>query len=516
MYPGFIAIGGDDPFVDPDSYATEVVNNARAHTYAAEAGLSWLHECEECDSASSVTPGAPFTSVVADPAPWYDPLNPDSEDFLGVVGIQVDGADSSTRQVNVTMSITGAGMMGRTYMAPRTLVVRALAIAKNECGLQYGLTWLRGRYNVTWNLCGGNVLTFFDCCPCVCEDDSGVPCWAENYGEFKNQPKCVTDTDGPDWPDVYTELRAGSPDTAVWPNWPTSYLQMETTPPGAMCWPQLYAGLENGPTGCPQPVSTIWWPDTYEEVIVGPPTDIVWCTWPQTYKRLRTGLPSWSCCLDACVAPYIRQYYNVRVSEGPIVLSRPSLYSCGAVAEIEFSIICGDPAAHSMENRAASVLIQHGSLITDSVSPPPAPSPYPTTIIVPDLPELPAASSWMRSEVILNRGEQVLSAIQPRFTVRARGETSGPVRLGLWAGDERLAGYTIPYVHERSAVFIDGTSAYAHVEGDTVTLPAFVRDWDGSWPRSVELPNGNYRLTVDQEPDHVVPLVVDVTTIGVG
>jgi len=309
MYPGYLAIGEDDPF-SPGAEVHEIVNNGRAAAYAERAGLTWLLDCNQCPEASVIVPGGPnFISPTHDPAPWYDVDDPDSYGFFGVVGLEVAGAESSTRQATVTMGLTGGGIIGPTYMGPRTLVVRALAIAADECSLQYGLTWLRSQYNTIDNPCGGDPLTFFYCCPCVCDDETGGgPCWAVDYGELSDGPQCDPD----------------------------------------------------------------FWPTTYGGIITGPPADDdQWCVWPHDYRYLRTGPPSWSCCIDACVVPYMRQYHNVRVTSGPNVLRHPAMHSCGALAEIEFTIVAADPVQYHMGIPALGAMWLHGdTVVVDTESEP--------------------------------------------------------------------------------------------------------------------------------------------------
>jgi len=286
MYVGFISIGNDDPFANPELESTEVVNNMRAYAYARWAGLDWLKSCDECEGLDMLTSeGKGYVSPIADPAPWYDVDNPDSYGFLGVVGMEITGASDSTRQANVSMSLSGIGVIGPTYMAPRTMVVRALAIARDDCALEYGLLWLRRQYSTTINPCGGDPMTFFDCCPCLCDDEgAGGPCWARDYDELAGGPEC-------------------------------------------------------DPT---------FWPATYDELIAGPPADDEeWCDWVDVYNELRVGPPPWSCCIDECLAPYMRQFHNSRVTTGPTILRRPSM-SCGALAEVEFTIVAADPQPHSM------------------------------------------------------------------------------------------------------------------------------------------------------------------------
>jgi len=460
VYAGWMVIGSGDPFGDPLAVFEEIINNARAHSYATSKGLCWLYECEDCDSALTATPGFPFESVRADPAPWYSANDPDSEGFLGVIGMEVQGAENSTRQANVMMSTSGIGVIGPTYMGPRTLVIRALAIATDECSLQYGITWLRGRYNAEYNECGGDALTFFDCCPCLCPEaeEGGTTCWATNYNEL-----------GP-----------GEP----------------------LCAPAF-------------------WPNTYNELEAGPPTDDEWCTWPTIYNRLQIGPPTWTCCVESCVAPYFRQFKNVRVTEGPTILNHPKLYSDGAVAELEFTITCGDPRLHSLPVSAAATWVEGGEPVVDVVPPAPRPNPYASTLPIPNppVPDLPPlATSWVRSTIPL-RGfsDQILQTVAPRVRVRANGTDSGPVRLGLWAGDERIGGYTIPFVASQTGVVVDGRTAMANIDERYEALPGFVRDWAGRFPRELpELPHGEYRLTVDQDATRPVRLRIDVETIALG
>lgn len=288
MYLGFIAIGVDDPFTTPASEWSEVVNNQRAYAYARWASLTWVIPCDECEGLDMITSnGLGFQSPILDPAPWYDPDNPDSWNFLGVIGMEVTGASDSTRQANVTMGLSGIGIIGPTYMAPRTMTVRAIAIARDDCSLEYGILWLRRQYSTQVNPCGGDPMTFFDCCPCMCDETGGTagPCWALNYEE-----------------------------------------------------------LANGPSEC----TPLFWPTTYAELITGPPAeDEEWCQWVQIYRDLREGPPPWTCCIEECLAPYMRQFHNARVVSGPTILRRPSM-SCGAMAEIEFTIVAADPFPHSM------------------------------------------------------------------------------------------------------------------------------------------------------------------------
>ncbi|HEY6415388.1 MAG TPA: hypothetical protein VIX41_04090, partial [Acidimicrobiales bacterium] len=202
MYPGWVLIG-DSPYDLEGDFRHELINNARAYAYAEQAGICWLQQCLDCPTVELAIPGGPnFVSPKDDPAPWFDADNPDTWGFLGIIGLDVQGVDSSTRHANVTEALTGGGVIGPSYYGPRTIVVRGLAIATDDCSLQAGLDWFRFQCDVTQDPCRGDNFNYFDCCPCMCDDPTGGgPCWAELYFELRLGPTCVIESgfDGLGW-----------------------------------------------------------------------------------------------------------------------------------------------------------------------------------------------------------------------------------------------------------------------------------------------------------------------------
>ena len=515
-YPGYISIGEDDPFAGLSS--TEIVNSARAFAYAqGSASVDWLHECDLCPEAALVVPGGPdFVSPVADPAPWYDADNPDSWGFLGVVGVELTGVDSSTRQSTVTMALTGGGVIGPTYLGPREMVVRALAIAEDECSLSFGLTWLRGQYQSVIDPCAGDPMTFFDCCPCVCEDDTpGGPCWAEDYFELRVEPVCEETT----WVETYGQLRVGMAESEQFPDWPAQYSQLRDGMDTAACWPVDYLELRRGPS-CTA-VVTCWWPDTYAQLKVGPGVDEgeCWCAWPVNYRRLRTGPAGWSCCIDVCVYPYLRQFQHSRVTAGPVVLRRPAM-SCGALAEIEFVIVAASPEVEAMPFRAVSGVASGAEVVPVTVGEePPRPDPFarPGALVTLEVAE-PVTTEWLRDTFVFGADpfKALRNGYTPTITLATRAAT-GEVRLAIWHGEERVADWRIPFLPADTTMTITGPTATVDHDDNTRQLPAFVRTWDDRWPRAVRLGiGGDYTLTVDQEPDRPVDLVVAVSMTAIG
>lgn len=288
-YPGYVSIGLEDPFDTPPTSTQELVNTNRAIAYASAAGaLPWLLECGACPMIDDVIPDGQYGSVISDPAPWYNPRKIDSAGFFGVIGLDLEGADSSTRQASVVTAIRGGGVIGATYEGPREMVLRAIAVADAECSLSYGLRWLNEQFLTSTEVCGGDPLLLFDCCPQdVCDE---------------------------------SELRPVGP-----------------------CWVDTYAELMNGPTLC----TPDWWPDTNEDMKRAAPylragATGDWCDWPGVYHELRAWLPPWDCCHELYVVPRFKSFAIARVTGGPEVFRRPEM-SVGALAEIEFTITTGDP-----------------------------------------------------------------------------------------------------------------------------------------------------------------------------
>jgi hypothetical protein len=152
-------------FVEPTDVAIngpfkEMINSARAYAYARWAGIPWLVECDTCPGAH---PAGTYSQPSAG-APWYNAAVPATEKFLGVIGLDVEGADNSTREVRVTPTLSTGGTIGPAYYGPRTLVVRALAIASDEHGLQLGVDWLQFSFTDDLDPCTADSLVYYDYC----------------------------------------------------------------------------------------------------------------------------------------------------------------------------------------------------------------------------------------------------------------------------------------------------------------------------------------------------------------
>lgn len=170
MYPGYLLMGS---LAGP---SLEVINTHRAVEYAQTAGLNWVKGCNECEAAGRVTaPAAGFQSPhldnkTGDAPPWWDGNNVrDSQRFLGLMGVSIEGMDDSTRTLQVTQSTFDGGYLGSMRFKSREVVVRAVAIATDDCALGFGINWLRNMD--TGKGCFNSFYTVYECCPCLCGTD---------------------------------------------------------------------------------------------------------------------------------------------------------------------------------------------------------------------------------------------------------------------------------------------------------------------------------------------------------
>lgn len=127
-------------------------------------------------------------------------------------------------------------------------------------------------------------------------------------------------------------------------------------------------------------------------------------------------------------------------------------------------------------------------------------------------------AQWRRARLVVSTAtrEVLMTGMQPSVTLRSNADT-GKLRIGLWMAGERVAGWLVPYLPADIALTIRRGKAIALVNGAPRDLPAHLRDWDGvRWPEAGQLPIGSFTVTLDQEPDKAVPVLVDVTTTAVG
>jgi len=473
MYQGYMALGG----ATLQEQTFELINTMRVQRYVENWNrkvrqngeddcLSFMENCDDCDSAEFLfTDGEGYFLPEIDPAPWYDPTIRDSDKFFGVMGLEVQGAEDSTRTASVEASVEGGGAISRLRFGPREIIVRGLAVAADSCGMEVGLNWMRCQYEIEIEECGKDYLWFLDCCPI-----------------------CATD-----------------------PN----------APPVGPCWPDTYEELATGPLDCPPATC---WIANYNEFVIGPNAggyeSCGWCAWIGTYSQVLDGLPQFACDVSECLVPYLRQFQSVRVTEGPIILNRQTMPSGGEIAEVEFTVACGDPHEYTVEVAVAGV---QPIGPTVQVSDPPPDVPVVNPFFPPSASSIPRGPStglvlptvWERSTIpFVPERRTSLSETVPGIMLAAVDTQVGPVRVGVWKGGELVSGYVLPFIPATGLVKVDSKARRITTEydGESRTLNGFARRWDGDgFAPWAELETGEaYTVTVDQPVGESVELLVEL------
>lgn len=169
MINDFMSLGG-----------IEIINTARLRAYLANVGSPFdtgaaICSCAQLgptqldpDSQPYLTPSTP----AGNEAPWYDPDQPESANFLGFLPLSIDGLDDNPVKRTVTTAVTGGGAIGPARVQPRVITVTGLLLGATCCSVDYGLQWLTSALQgCTGNSCGGDCMNMLDCCPSDPEED---------------------------------------------------------------------------------------------------------------------------------------------------------------------------------------------------------------------------------------------------------------------------------------------------------------------------------------------------------
>lgn len=181
----------------------EIANNCATVAYA-QGGFSTVevHNCGCCTALPDAL-GTKFSTPAGDNQPWIDASEPDSADFAGLLITDITGLDTAPFSRTVIDVSTGGAVLGRGRYEARTIVVTGVLIGATCCAVDYGLRWLasalRGSCDTTnaTSRCAGDDLTFFTCCPEVCEDAPGFVSAEACFAPYKRTLHRVALTDGP-------------------------------------------------------------------------------------------------------------------------------------------------------------------------------------------------------------------------------------------------------------------------------------------------------------------------------
>jgi len=479
VYTGYLALGGQ--YITDDRF--EIINTDRCLAYVeafnevvrtgefdpGQSCIDWIVGCDQCPGYGDVfAPGSDYTSPSHDPAPWFDPLIMDSERFLGLIGLDVQGVDDSTGKARVEQALGGGGAIGRRKYEARTMVVRCLAVAIDECGMQIGLNWLRCQRDVTVAECVGDTLWYLDCCP---------DCARTIYGGIGGS--------GP-------------------------------------CWATTYDEVLGYPLSCP---AGTWWPNTYTELLNGPPDDSQWCRWLISYTELLIGLPQFSCKTADCIVPYVRQYHACSITEGPTVLSRRTMHKVGVIAEIEFTIVAADPVEYTPDIPTTAFSTQ-GKVALPWSDPTPLPGPVADPFVTvnplvrPRVETLmPMPTDWNRytDTFTINPNGHMVDNMRPTFKLTGVGEVD-EVRVTVLKDMEVVAGFAVPKVPDGATIEVVGTDKRVWTEygGERQMRNGYARAHDGRPLQWGSVPSGDYDLVVDLAQGSAGHVVVEVLAAHAG
>lgn len=107
--------------------------------YPADACLIELNDC----SCALDDPLSPFTDPATDLAPWYDPNDPASAEFLGAMILSVGGIRDSTIERDPVKAFGDGTILNRARLAGRSLVFELVLLHTSVRGGEYGFEWLR-------------------------------------------------------------------------------------------------------------------------------------------------------------------------------------------------------------------------------------------------------------------------------------------------------------------------------------------------------------------------------------
>lgn len=175
----------------------ELANNARLAAYVAWAAQTgaWANSncCIEmpnecwCPLDGDI---ADYTDPITDAACWYDPLVPESSEFLGMMVTKVVGLDDSAFARETSENVGRGVTLGRPQSGGGTFMIEAVLIATSCCGMDYGREFvsrvlegggcgagscLTGCGDL--GSCGLTCMTARVCCPEEEVDDTGLWQW---------------------------------------------------------------------------------------------------------------------------------------------------------------------------------------------------------------------------------------------------------------------------------------------------------------------------------------------------
>lgn len=181
---------------------TEIANAARTLSYLRR-GLAntqqghWeLGPGDVCSvlyrgGGGNPTPGK-FLSPGADPAPWYDPTEPGSATFLGLVLLDIQGYDSTIyRTVSNRLGGLGGATFSKQHRRPRAWKFRGALVSADDAGAEYGLRWLTSALQAGCDGCALSSLSVRLACPPDNASNDSLGLWTSYDAALTDGPNEV-------------------------------------------------------------------------------------------------------------------------------------------------------------------------------------------------------------------------------------------------------------------------------------------------------------------------------------
>lgn len=127
----------------------DIVNDARTYAYYQWACATDKWQCDQrpeaVDPCYCDLDGLPadYTDPATDGVCWYDPLIPESADFLGVLVSKIPNARDSTYTRQVSPSFNEGDILERPQKSGKSFAMEVVLLATSCAGMEYGLEWFR-------------------------------------------------------------------------------------------------------------------------------------------------------------------------------------------------------------------------------------------------------------------------------------------------------------------------------------------------------------------------------------
>lgn len=327
----------------------EIVNVARTEAYLA--GTPWFRPQFKNDSLPVMLgDGERYTTPLHDDAPWVDPDDPSSLDFYGFYPLGITGIEDSTRTSSPVESLNDGGVPGRVRNAMRSVVFNGLLLARTEAGAAYGMSWLKRALDT--GPCGAGPAS-------IC---NGLPlCYLTSEPDMDLQPD----------PAVSPVLDGGyfgtghAVDAAGWDGGLVDGVvddSLDGGTPSAVGTEDVDGGSPAVGTGLVHTVIDLADDSVVMDggpVLAGirnlfdggePATVVSLLDRNQITPPFDISLPP---VLDptTCLEPYLRTLMQVVVNNGPTLESKAQTSDGGAVWNVQFTALAGNPAAFGSEVR---------------------------------------------------------------------------------------------------------------------------------------------------------------------